>query len=137
MQPNIYLYCICSHPTCFGPLLAHHQGFLGLLVYATIWLMQCCCLSVRPRTVALSYWFTARYSPDFYIWTSEPEGCVSNLMNLFWSLCVPLLLVYNSVSSHTGTVFEHDKGKAMPLQAWTGPEGSRRLRLPDFKTIGI
>jgi hypothetical protein len=27
-------------------------------------------------------------------------------------------------------------GKAIPLQAWTGPEGSRRLRLPDFKTIG-
>jgi hypothetical protein len=26
--------------------------------------------------------------------------------------------------------------KAIPLQAWTGPEGSRRLRLPDFKTIG-
>jgi hypothetical protein len=22
------------------------------------------------------------------------------------------------------------------LQAWTGPEESRRLRLPDFKTIG-
>ena len=28
-----------------------------------------------------------------------------------------------------------DKGKASPLQAWTGPEGSRRLRLPDFTTI--
>jgi hypothetical protein len=28
------------------------------------------------------------------------------------------------------------KGKAIPLLAWTGPEGSRRLRLPDFKTIG-
>ena len=28
-----------------------------------------------------------------------------------------------------------DKDKAIPLQAWTGPEGSRRLRLPDFKTI--
>jgi len=28
------------------------------------------------------------------------------------------------------------KAKAVPLQAWTGPEGSRRLRLPDFKTIG-
>jgi len=27
------------------------------------------------------------------------------------------------------------KGKAIPLQVWTGPEGSRRLRLPDFKTI--
>jgi len=28
------------------------------------------------------------------------------------------------------------KGKAIPLQAWTGPEGSRRLKLPDLKTIG-
>jgi hypothetical protein len=28
------------------------------------------------------------------------------------------------------------KGKAVPLQAWTGPEGSRRLRLPDFRTVG-
>jgi hypothetical protein len=28
------------------------------------------------------------------------------------------------------------KGKAIPLQAWTDPECSRRLRLPDFKTIG-
>ena len=26
--------------------------------------------------------------------------------------------------------------KAVPLQTWTGPEGSRRLRLSDFKTIG-
>jgi hypothetical protein len=28
------------------------------------------------------------------------------------------------------------KGKAVPLQPWTGPEGSRSLRLTDFKTIG-
>jgi len=28
------------------------------------------------------------------------------------------------------------KGKAIPVQAWTGHEGSRRLKLPDFKTIG-
>jgi hypothetical protein len=28
------------------------------------------------------------------------------------------------------------KGKAIPLQPWTGPAGSRMLRLPDFKTIG-
>ena len=24
------------------------------------------------------------------------------------------------------------KGKAVPLQAWSGPEGSRQLRFPDF-----
>jgi hypothetical protein len=28
------------------------------------------------------------------------------------------------------------KGKAILLQALTGPKGFRRLRLPDFKTIG-
>jgi hypothetical protein len=28
------------------------------------------------------------------------------------------------------------KGKAIPLQARTGPEGTRRLRFSDFKTIG-
>jgi hypothetical protein len=28
------------------------------------------------------------------------------------------------------------KSKVIPLQALTGPEGSGRLRFPDFKTIG-
>jgi len=27
------------------------------------------------------------------------------------------------------------KAKAVPLQAWGGPEGSRTLRFPDFMTI--
>ena len=26
------------------------------------------------------------------------------------------------------------KNKAVPLQAWTGPEGSKKLRFPDFVT---
>jgi len=29
----------------------------------------------------------------------------------------------------------HFEIKAIPLQAWTGPEGFRRFRLPDFKKI--
>jgi hypothetical protein len=33
--------------------------------------------------------------------------------------------------------FDNGKGKAIPLQAMTGPEGSRRLKLPDFKKIDI
>jgi len=28
------------------------------------------------------------------------------------------------------------KGKAIPVEDWTDPEGSRRLRFPDFMTIG-
>jgi hypothetical protein len=35
-------------------------------------------------------------------------------------------------------IYDEGKGKgtAIPLQALTGPYGSRRLRLPDFKTTG-
>jgi hypothetical protein len=29
-----------------------------------------------------------------------------------------------------------NKDKTIPLQAWTGPEDSRRLWVSDFKTIG-
>jgi hypothetical protein len=32
-------------------------------------------------------------------------------------------------------IISKGKGKAIPLQAWTGPEGSRKLRLSDFRTI--
>ena len=37
---------------------------------------------------------------------------------------------YDSVTSH------RSKGKAIPLQAWTDPEGSKWLRIPEFKTLG-
>jgi hypothetical protein len=36
----------------------------------------------------------------------------------------------------TGQSLTKGKGKALPEQALTGPEGSRRLRLPDFMIIG-
>jgi len=28
------------------------------------------------------------------------------------------------------------KGKAVPLQTWSGPEGSRKLKFPDFNDNG-
>jgi hypothetical protein len=31
-------------------------------------------------------------------------------------------------------ILKKKKIKAIPLQAWIGPEDSSRLRLPDFKT---
>jgi hypothetical protein len=43
------------------------------------------------------------------------------------------LLKYNTLQSSS---YNTRKGKAIALQALTGPEGSRRLRLPDFMTIG-
>jgi hypothetical protein len=51
----------------------------------------------------------------------------------------PLIFVLNQPNYHRHyTVYleMNVRGKAITLQAFTGPEGSRRLRLPDFKTIG-
>jgi len=52
-------------------------------------------------------------------------------------------MVHNSKSNNSDKMVTvaavknvRDTLKAIPLQAWTGPEGSRSLRLPDFKTIG-
>jgi len=50
-----------------------------------------------------------------------------------------LVCRYNSVQtsfSRNRPPSVHVKGKAISLQAWTGPGGSKRLRLPHFKTIG-
>ena len=32
-------------------------------------------------------------------------------------------------------LYGKDKGEAVPLQAWSDPEGSRKLRFPDYMTM--
>ena len=45
--------------------------------------------------------------------------------------------VLPSAASHAEVKVHYRlKVKAIPLQAWTGPKGSKRLRLPHFKTVG-
>jgi hypothetical protein len=46
-------------------------------------------------------------------------------------------ILEGNLSKHIGArVVASIRCKAIPLQAWTGPEGSRSLRPPDFKTVG-
>jgi hypothetical protein len=68
------------------------------------------------------YLFLNRKHSDV-IQTTEVDSTPSNTMQDHEKL-------YDNISIN-GT----GKGKAISLQAWTGPEGSRRLRLPDFKII--
>ena len=42
--------------------------------------------------------------------------------------------LYNSLDMRQTTNLLVFKGKSVPLQAWTGPEGSRKLMFPDFVT---
>ena len=44
-----------------------------------------------------------------------------------------LVLFMKPEGAYLGGEYKKGKGKVIPLQAWTGPEGSRRLRLPDFQ----
>jgi hypothetical protein len=38
------------------------------------------------------------------------------------------------IKSEVEKISKGKAGKAAPLQVWGGPEGSRKLRLPDFMT---
>jgi hypothetical protein len=51
--------------------------------------------------------------------TSRPDPNFTTVLITFFRDSIVLLLL---------------KAKAIPVQTWTSPEGSRRLRLPDFKT---
>jgi hypothetical protein len=49
----------------------------------------------------------------------------------------PLCLIHNEIKgtvSQNTTVILEGKGKAVPLQAWSGPEGSKKLRFQDYMT---
>ena len=43
-------------------------------------------------------------------------------------------LLYFCLSVYVTLFMVKGKGKAVPLQAWSGPEGSRKLRFPNFMT---
>ena len=79
---------------------------------------------------------------NFSLFQNTPTGSGANPALLFSGyrrsfpgLKLPRREVDYSPPSSVEIKNEQDFGigkKAIPLQAWTGPEGSRRLRLPDF-----
>jgi hypothetical protein len=70
--------------------------------------------------------------PLFSVTSSLPDNHISHQKTVgrLWKLTKTMY--FQCETSFTGYV---PKGKAIQLQVWTGPEGSRRLRLPAFKTI--
>jgi hypothetical protein len=74
--------------------------------------------SVRPP------FFTLKMIPtNLTVGYQKPENHTCNISAVNDTLDMKLF-------SHKCT----GKGKAVPLQAWSGPEGSRKLRVPDFLT---
>jgi hypothetical protein len=55
--------------------------------------------------------------------------CVYIHIHIYVYVCV-YVYIYTYIHTHTHI----KKGKGVPLQAWSGPEGSRKLRFPDYMT---
>ena len=89
---------------------SNYEVFLNLLILLTF-------LYYDPvlMYVCLFIWETKFSSQNKGIWVSHSTVDDSRLLGWYLVDCY--------------------MGRTIPLQAWTGPEGSRRLRLPDFKTF--
>jgi len=87
-----------------------------------LWVM--CVHSLQDRKI--SQLFTQKY-------------VVKSLTKQAWNLCDTVSYKWYSVTRfthHYALKLNYSrKGKAVPLQAWSGPEGSRKLRFPDFMTM--
>jgi len=109
------------------------QVFINSFSNTAVWEVKCQLLTASmidiclPAPLHLCQWQTClicTYAATICLWTLR---CSVFCAQRIWITAYTSFLVHQFSSSV--------KGKAIPLQAWTGPEGSR-LRLPDFKTIG-
>ena len=75
-------------------------------------------------------WLVMILSLATFIPNTENDFCVVKREDL------QSLLIIHLFTAKCNSGFTRLKVKAIPAQSWTGPEGSRRLRLPDFKIIG-
>jgi len=125
----------------------HHQGFSSVPNYLVT---ECFKINITLVGTEKAPWW----------WSLKTETCRSDVI-VYVNLNLKLLTkLINSafVGEWTGYKFftfricnilniiqvyfelkfqDEGKGKAIPLQAWRDPNSARRLRLPDFKTIGI
>ena len=73
----------------------------------------------------------------FVVWNFRDNDPVTpNTIAAKWSTgntSVPIFISGTLDSNHKINLVK-GKAKAVPLQAWNGPEGSRKLRFPDFTT---
>jgi len=84
----------------------------------------------------LPYLSSITYNPCSIYDIDHSRRWKCHLRQGYMSVRVHVLSCVQPIPCPRYPIYVKGKGKAIPLQAWTGPEGSRRLRLPHFKTIG-
>ena len=83
-------------------------------------------------TYALIVWWLCAGRSLLSIYTWAPDDYCQNMHMHRFTLCYQWPC--NAKFWYTCEWVGRGKGKAVPLQAWSGPEGSRKLRFPDFVT---
>jgi hypothetical protein len=119
------------HETVFSPpfQIPYRASFEGRYWNFLVWLLQICSLS--PSTNDLH-----RMQPDLKLeeflrclsWAGHASG-LEKIRNTH-----KILVVQGRAKKATWRTGMVKKSTAVPLQAWSGPEGSRKLRFLDFLT---
>ena len=115
----------------YGKLLkASSDPFLTFSIFRAVQVIPfpVSCVTLRHARhdfVTILHFF---YTVNFMTACSLPSGLAATV--------AATATTTTTTNTTTTTTTSTTTKKAIPLQAWTGPEGSRRLRLPDFKTIG-
>ena len=128
VKSKLALWQVFVWPVWFSPLLSHptNSSYLCSLI----------CHWWRAHGGAVS-WGTALWAGRLW-WRSRLRHCATSQKVL-----VGVIGIFHghnpsgcSVAlGSTQPLTEMSKGKAVPLQAWSGPEGSRKLKFPDFMTM--
>jgi hypothetical protein len=151
---NTTLYMLYVLEACYMPHQLHTP--LWLLI---VWRILCLCIPVASRSKA---WVCGRFLAGIAGSNLARSMDVMSLVSVYqvvqvfasgWSLfqrrptecglseCDREAWIVRRTWSTRG-LLRHSGGgnclsaKVVPVLAWTGPEGCRRLRLPNFKTIG-
>ena len=92
----------------------------------------------RASPCAITFQLDSTFIPASFLWPSQREmpTCITHAPRSRFELAITPWPGELRTRVIVPAVRPSVKGKAIPLQTWTSPEGSRRLRLPDLKTVG-
>ena len=96
---------------------------------------QCACLVPVRMRLRLRIWRVGLAALDTF-WHNRYEREKKLSVPIHARVCLSECNCLSSVN--TAPIYKKNykkKGKALPLQAWGGPEGSRKLRFSDFMTM--
>jgi len=111
--------------------------------------LTCCTVINQPSCLCLLYCLS-HISNEKEQATTASQHCsviYNSFCGTFWTINnaslytlqlapydVHLLKTKNITERISVNVYKQGKGKAVPLQVWTGPEGSKKLSFPEFVT---